>query len=445
MMLDKTKIKPIPKAIIAKIRKLDETRRNGDESFTTYYSYLAKINKDLVKITVACKMKQRQWFCKQVAVHAVNSDIGFVKDIEYSLFGYNVGWYNEGLSSARKHYNNGVWYEVESKYYNLQTPVVNKKYALTFSEYKYSAIDKYPYRDILKYLRIYKDNPQVEYLVKLGLSHFATNKTLVKLIGKNKNFRKWIIQNKEVLQNKYGFYGYITAKIIKTAYKEKISIPESQQIHKIIKNIKEHYQYELIAEVIPKKEMIKFADYLNRQKTDCNSYIDYIIACKKLNIDLTVNQNKYPSNFDKWHDKRIEQYHEVKAKEDREARKELYEKFEKIASKYLPLERTLIADDYVCIIAKSPKQLIYEGEKLNHCVGRMNYDQKFANEETLIFFVRNKLAPNTPFVTVEYSLISHKVLQCYAKHNAKPDDNVLEFVNKKWLPYANRKIKKIAN
>ncbi|MBP3581612.1 MAG: hypothetical protein J6J33_02550, partial [Clostridia bacterium] len=99
---------------------------------------------------------------------------------------------------------------------------------LTFSEYKYSAIDKYPYRDILKYLRIYKDNPQVEYLVKLGLSHFVTNKTLVKLIGKNKNFRKWIIQNKEVQQNKYGLYGYITTKIVQTAYKEKISILESQ-------------------------------------------------------------------------------------------------------------------------------------------------------------------------------------------------------------------------
>ena len=47
-MLEKTKIKPIPKVIIAKIRKLDEAKRNGDERFTTYYSYLTKINKDLL-------------------------------------------------------------------------------------------------------------------------------------------------------------------------------------------------------------------------------------------------------------------------------------------------------------------------------------------------------------------------------------------------------------
>ena len=96
------------------------------------------------------------------------------------------------------------------------------------------------------------------------------------------------------------------------------------------------------------------------------------------------------------------------------------------------------------MIARSPQDLIREGDILHHCVGRMNYDQKFAREESLIFFVRNASDPETPFVTVEYSLLQHKVLQCYGEHDHRPDDNVLEFVNKKWLPYANRKLKKIA-
>ena len=72
------------------------------------------------------------------------------------------------------------------------------------------------------------------------------------------------------------------------------------------------------------------------------------------------------------------------------------------------------------------------------------YDQKFIREETLIFFIRNRLAPNTPFVTLEYSLKNHKVLQCYAYGDTRPAEQVLEFVNKTWLPYANRKIKKLA-
>ena len=74
----------------------------------------------------------------------------------------------------------------------------------------------------------------------------------------------------------------------------------------------------------------------------------------------------------------------------------------------------------------------------------MNYDQKFAREETLIFFIRNRLSPNTPFVTLEYSLANHKILQCYGEHDSKPSEDILTYVNKKWLPYANRKLKQIA-
>ena len=57
--------------------------------------------------------------------------------------------------------------------------------------------------------------------------------------------------------------------------------------------------------------------------------------------------------------------------------------------------------------------------------------------------IRNISSPDIPFVTVEYSLEKHKILQCYGYHDTKPDDGVIEFVNKKWLPYANRKVRKI--
>ena len=67
-----------------------------------------------------------------------------------------------------------------------------------------------------------------------------------------------------------------------------------------------------------------------------------------------------------------------------------------------------------------------------------------AKQETLIFFVRKIEELDKPFVTLEYSLKSKKVLQCYGNKNTKPEEKVLEFVNKKWLPYANKQLKKIA-
>lgn len=99
--------------------------------------------------------------------------------------------------------------------------------------------------------------------------------------------------------------------------------------------------------------------------------------------------------------------------------------------------------NFAVIIAKSPTELIREGEILNHCVGRMNYDQRFIREESLIFFVRNSNEIDTPFVTVEYSIAKHKVLQCYGYNDSKPDDEVLHFVNKVWLPKANKELKKL--
>lgn len=98
----------------------------------------------------------------------------------------------------------------------------------------------------------------------------------------------------------------------------------------------------------------------------------------------------------------------------------------------------------MAIIAKSPAELITEGDALHHCVGRFNCDQKFVREESLIFFIRSKESPNTPFVTVEYSPSRKAVLQCYGDHDSKPDDTVLHYVHDIWPPYANKTLKKLA-
>lgn len=128
---------------------------------------------------------------------------------------------------------------------------------------------------------------------------------------------------------------------------------------------------------------------------------------------------------------------------DEQERKALYDRFAAVASKYLGLEYDK-KSVYIAIIAQKPSDLIHEGELLHHWVGRMGYDQKFVREETLIFFIRNKQEPDTPFDTVEYSLKNKKILQCYGEHDHKPSEDVLPYVNKVWLPYANRKIKQLA-
>ena len=158
---------------------------------------------------------------------------------------------------------------------------------------------------------------------------------------------------------------------------------------------------------------------------------------------MSLERNLLPRDFRRWHDIRIDEYRTAKVVENGQKRKELYDRFAEIAEKYTCLQHNK-QSAFVAIIAKSPAELITEGDALHHCVGRFNYDQKFVREESLIFFIRTRERPDTPFVTVEYSPSLKAVLQCYGDRDSKPDDTVLHYVNDVWLPYANKTLKKLA-
>jgi len=441
MTIEEKFIKPIPQYIAKRIRKIDE--KSQAYGYVRFYAYFTKMQGELVKVTVACKNHQKQWFCKQVAVHGVHAENCLVRDMECTMMGYKVGWYDLGLTSYTKQYEDGKWYSANNKYYDPAANVVNKKYALKFDAYKYSAIDKYPYGDVLKYLRVYEQYPHAEYFIKIGLQHLATSKVLLKKAAKDKTFRKWLIRYAKQLRNEYGTSPYFSVQVILSSYKKQLSLTEGLALDRALKTLMRDYNYtHILSKIIPKHETPFLLEYIKTQNTNLSSYTDYVKACEYFELDMGLKKNKFPHDFKRWHDIRIDQYHTAKAMKDAEERKELYAQFASVAEKYLGLQRNKEA--FIVVIARSPAELIHEGDVLHHCVGRMNYDQKFAREESLIFFVRNANEPDIPFVTIEYSLKSKKILQCYGKNDNTPNDSVLEFVKKKWLSYANRKLKQIA-
>ncbi len=381
-MIDKKYIKPIPNYIAKRIRNKD--KRCAYYGNARFYAYFTKMKGELVKITVACKNHEKQWFCKQVAVHGVHSENCLMRDMEYNLMGFSIGWYDLGLSNRRKRYEDGKWYSAQAKYYNPFAEVINKKYALKFDAFRYSAVDKYPYHDVFKNLRIYEQYPQAEYFVKIGLQHLATNKTLLKKAAKDKNFRKWLIRNARQLRNEYGNLPYFSGKVILASYKENASLFEQLTLDRQLRDLQNEYRYtSTVSKVIPRNEAVTLIRYMQKQGTNISSYADYIDACNYLGLDMTLPKNKFPHDFKRWHDIRIDEYHTAKALKDAEERKELYAKFAKIAEKYLGLQRDK-HDSFIAVIAHSP--------------------QDFIREESLIFFIRNKQSPDVPFVTVEYSL-----------------------------------------
>ncbi len=280
-------IKPIPKYIIKRIKNIDMKRDTRDN----FYSYLATFKKELVKITVACKKYKNQWFCKQMAVHGIHSDIALVKDLNYSLMGFYVNWYEENISAAKEKHDE-KWCEVKDKYFDPYTPIVNKCHALKVDKYKYSVADKYPYSNIFKYLRIYEKYPEVEYLMKLGLYHLSTNQTIIKKLKKDKPFRKWLRLNYNPLKNEYGNYHYFSSLNILDSYKREVSLLKALQQDREVKNMLNNYNYrEHVSKIIKKNELLNFLDYLTKQNTEINSYTDYFKACEYLNLDMSLPIN----------------------------------------------------------------------------------------------------------------------------------------------------------
>ena len=430
------KIKPIPKYILKKIMKADKERHPTPTGFLRFYSYFTKNSGELVKMTVAVKHRYKKWYCKQVAMHGLHSDKCWVKDMAFHyIAGYMVGWYDEGLSKYPNWYEYKDWGYADDKMFDPYAPIVNPEYIARFPEFKYSAHELYRGVDLLKYLKVYEKHPGVEMLVKLGLQDFAHRKTIVSKCEKDKSFRKWLFKNVEAIKNNY----YYISSII-MAYNKKISLDEAQRTESIRKSLTNKDFKEI--RVAIKRDYIGFDDYIKEQKISLYQYKDYALACNYLGLDMTEKKNRFPHDFKRWHDIRIDEYAREKLKRKEEEEKRFIDKFKTVAKKYLPLEQRK-SDDYIIIIAKTPKALVKEGNSLHHCVGRLNYDSKMAREETLIFFIRHKDKPYKPLATMEYSPKQKQILQCYGDHDSTPKKALLDFVNRKWLPYANRKLKKL--
>ena len=332
-MIDERYIKPIPKYILKLIQRFDAADMRRYSGYTRYYAYLTKMHGELAQVTVACKNQGHKWYCKQVTVHGVHSDECLAKNINYFYIGgYVTGWYDEGLTRYRKWWETGKWERYDDKFFN-NAPVLNPEFALRFPEYKYSAIDGFGRWDILKYLRLYEKYPQAEMLVKFGILDLALSVQVLRKVGTDKRFRKWLASNRDELSVKTYY-----AETVLQAYKTGKSLSETQKYLERKKKFDHDKDNRPIRELFKGKDLERFFDYIDKQQTNYRSYLDYLKACNYLKIDMTEDKNLLPHDFKRWHDIRIDEYRTARAEADAKERAQFYERFSIVAAKYLPLQ-----------------------------------------------------------------------------------------------------------
>lgn len=313
------------------------------------------------------------------------------------------------------------------------------KYCAYKATYHIRAID---------YIRLYRKHPQVcEMLMKLALYRFINEKAIA-ILEENKSFAFWVARNADKI--KAQDMAPVTAF---NAWKKNPGGDPEDYKKSLDYRIKCGREASFENKAVYRKAL-KYAsqerlyEYLKEKKISSRVYGDYLVACDWLRLDFADTKVLFPHDFRTMHDEYTAQYGAWKTAQEKKAAKKKAEKLlagmKATADKFAFLGK-ISGEGFCVIVAASKEELIDEGAALNHCVGRMSYDIRQAQGESVICFIRRAEDVLTPFVTAEIKITAQqlKVAQCYAKNNQLPDEDVKAFVDS-WIKKANKEYRKSA-
>ena len=185
-------------------------------------------------------------------------------------------------------------------------------------------------------------------------------------------------------------------------------------------------------------ELLKMVKYLCRQNekysgtNKVSDYLDYLMDCEKLELDITNKKVLRPKNFQLEHVRLSAIVAENQDKADEKL-------FIKRQQKLCDMKEPYTFGKLLIRPAMSPTELTIESEYLHHCV--RTYKNKVVEGRCAILFVRKITEPDVPFYTLEINK-DGVMVQCRGKHNCSMTEEVRAFVEE-WLS-SRKKRKKAA-
>lgn len=339
-----------------------------------------------------------------------------------------------------KQTNEMRWCNSLSKYSFSDTVLYEKNLdeVLQGTAWEYSAIKEFATHrkgfmfPVWAYLNKYKDNPQIEYLVKLKL-YRLTNEIIChspylysgEMNFKGNNLYEVLnIENKEQLKVAQRLNaGLNEFKVIRETGKVGLNLTDDEILF-ITNNVK----VERIVEISKYTTVHKMFKYVKSQLSKSRITIDYIFSdwqdyirdCKVLGYDLNNDFILFPKDLAKTHK---ETYRLIE-----DNKNELFDSA--ITKMYNELDKQFNwkHKDIVIIPPKSSDEIINEGHTLHHCVGR--YVEDVARGRAIILFLRRKEEINRPFYTIEINPNNYGIRQCRGKGNKSMDKDIEKIVNK---------------
>ncbi len=294
----------------------------------------------------------------------------------------------------------------------------------------------------IDFFKCYKEIPQTEMLVKLGM--FKIIDSLIE----DKNSLKV-----NILAARPDTFLGIRKEHVKQLMEKKGSVKllEVMQVEKELEQNWTDTQVEYLAMTRLRQERIKLAlQYMSVQRllnriekyagtrinNGCSNaingirevadtYIDYLSMRQQLGYDMTNTIYLFPHNLREAHDRMVLECNEEEL--DKRIR-EVLEKYPNISKEYRNVRNKYFYEDesYEIRPARSAKEIVIEGRVLHHCVGGNGYLAKHDKGETYILMLRKKDDLKIPYITVEIDGKTNRILQWYGMKDKKTDKEVIE-------------------
>ena len=388
---------------------------------TEYYSIIQKWRGKIIERVFAVRLKRGATPQYQEVIRRVEGNkLILTKNIYLNCCGGYICVWEESRPSPynfdkERAYNK--WFDSYIFYYNVfTTPLFTFDDLIKLDEsLKYC---NWKGESIIEYITMYRKCPEIEIISKLGYERLRYNTAILKKL-KDKKFVKflWRERGNDNIKN-------VTGQIVLKAYKHNLSIDEAYMLDSTERSFRT-YDFK---KDYPMLDIEKTKKYLIRNKVSLSSYCDLLEALKYFHLDLTDTKNSYPKDFQYWHDYYINQM-------ETDKNKDIDIKIKEQANKYKRILKP-INDEIKMLFPNCTLDFINEGEALNHCVGRMGYNKKMANGESLIIFVRKE--EDKPLYTMEYDPKGKKIKQLYGDHDTQPEQSIKDIIYNVWLPKVKR-------
>lgn len=329
--------------------------------------------------------------------------------IEFELV--NLEQFAEGEHVKVTRHNNKYWFGLTAIHGGLNGGPYStielfsndwKEKIRTKSELKYLEIPRLEFGEIET---MYKYRVEIEFLQKIKARQLAkevmypvtkyTNGSFRKTVDMRTINERWLKENKPFFKNSdKGFMEFELARRVK------------QRRGKVVHGIEKYLDYRDINKIPEGVGIVRFQNWVIKNKVDFSFYLDYLNLMRDLNIAIDSENIIMPKNLVKAHDNAVKLLYQMKHEIEEQKYKA---RFEKIKS----FEKVI--DDYAFVVPKLASELIKEGKALSHCVGGSTYVKQHIEGKSTIIFIREKNNIEKSFYTLEYK--NGHIVQLRGKHN----------------------------